>query len=208
MKKAKLIILIGMGFAGLAILVLLVYQQYLSTDARYARDNLEYLTTRMSKITESVEEIDMDGYQIMLWPQIRTLQYLRDYANTWTDSTIGAYQDAVAAGTLDEDVSLETIGPYDTLARLMLEANDDYIQIIYDELQLDATLTAEESLKLSSIYSEDFENELTTYNNKANEALAQLQKQCMITIAFGFSLITVSLVELRKVHRKTTLFSK
>ena len=206
MKKAKLVILIGMGFAGLAILVLLVYQQYLSTDARYARDNLEYLTTRMSKITESVEEIDMDGYQIMLWPQMRTLQYLRDYANTWTDSTIGAYQDAVAAGTLDEDVSLETIGPYDTLARLMLEANDDYIQIIYDELQLDATLTAEESLELSSIYSEDFENELTTYNNKANEALAQLQKQCMITIAFGFSLITVSLFELRKVHRKTTLF--
>lgn len=126
----KIVSWIGIIYA-CCILMLLVYQQYFSADARYASDNLSYVISRTT--TSSATKIQKN---IKLQPMVVKLSILDQIAEYQTAQYLHEFNTVSKnqSWALPEE-------PYDIFARLWLQANDADVQTIYNGIQFMAAVT-------------------------------------------------------------------
>lgn len=115
---------------------------YLCPDARYVKDNLEYVRTRM---VEAGVDCPADAPQPLdgLGVNLYRLHYLTE---SWTTGYLHA-----AASSGNEEVNKEHLqaNPYDTLSRLVLDANSSDVETVYQDIQFCAA-ACEDSFRLNA----------------------------------------------------------
>lgn len=134
-SKLKKAILIAYVFLTLFTSVRYYDLWYGSPDAKYTRDNFGYLISRL----EELNLLDSSDYHIYKWlgyPVV--LQHLIILETKWTDSYL-ATVNFVENQTGKYILSGET-NPYDTLSRLVLHANSENVQKLYECIQYDAVI--------------------------------------------------------------------
>lgn len=116
MKKAIIIITCIML---LAINSTLFYLQYCTVDAKYARDNLNYLTEQLENqgIGKKTE------FSLFSQPCYKNIQDIYQLSWNWNTKYMMLENKELADN------------PSDTIGRLILQANDDNVQEIYTEVQ-------------------------------------------------------------------------
>ena len=123
---------------GVIFTVLLLYQQYFSVDARYMRDNLEFLSEKMSELKViSAEAYKTHGINAVKYPLFYSAYLFNADTRAWTDSYIGSVKKVLEDGYENKD---SEYNPYDTYARLVLQANTDEVQAVYNTFSFIAIL--------------------------------------------------------------------
>ena len=147
---------------------------YLSADARYARDNLEYLSDQMvSKgILSESDRINVRGIHALEYPVSRTVAEICDLSDQWTYGYMKALEKTNANGTKISKTMIDNSTPYNTLAKLTLEANDEDIQTMYDVVQMDAAMLNTDSL--SSVAAAELDHLLESKETDAETASENL----------------------------------
>ncbi|MCD8083857.1 MAG: hypothetical protein LUE86_10205 [Clostridiales bacterium] len=108
-----------------------LYFCYFSADARYARDNLEYMTERMDELGIH-ELVNVREIRALEWPMPITVYKTAELADAWTKG----YLSGIGEENLEKRDG--KLNPYDTLARLILVGNNEDVQVIYENIQFDA----------------------------------------------------------------------
>ena len=150
-KKKRIVkilvkILLGVYTAGCArLLTAFVFLQYRTADARYLRDDLEYLSERMEE-QGIAEKIKTHGIHAINHPIGKTAYELYVLENAWVTGYLSGvlesqYSDAqipelnvTFSGTYDRE---NLSSPYDALSRLALDTYDYDIADIYGLILLD-----------------------------------------------------------------------
>ncbi len=168
---------------------LFLYQQYGSVDARYARDNLEFLSSQLSEAYPSLPLERTHGLYAIRYPEAIAIKHLRTLSNLWVDSYLSALLEFDNVTKLDQ---LKP-SPNDILSRLVLQANDERIQAVYYEIQLNAALTNPDSYELLHSSLLEVQSASQEYIISAQGALDELLSDfslCIILIIF-FSMLSI-----------------
>ncbi len=179
-KEAKIFIKYGLLITYICLLIVATIRYfsiwYGSNDARYVKDNFEYLTQRMDAI-DLIDQQSVKAYPYAGYPMV--LQKLAEFESSWTDSYLASVQ-----GIKEETGKLILTGdtnPYDTLARLKLTANVKKIQTVYTSIQFDAAiLNPDDGMAVL----DEWLDEREQYRSDAYEALDSLLKQYYQTTIF------------------------
>jgi len=197
MKKHKLwLSLLGCVYA-VAILGLIVFQQYFSADALYARDNINFIRQQW-EISEEKHILpasrNVNLVHINAYATVKTAIYIHQY--------IEDVNDTEGIDTLPEE-------PYNTLSRLWLLANDESIQTIYDSLQLYAAITnPEHPDTLLTIMQTNGQSDIVTQLTASTNTLSDLVFQTKVLVSIHLALLIICVQQfgttLYHAHKKTT----
>lgn len=157
---------------------------YFCADARYAKDNFNYLTEQMVKagiIKEQPKTVSR------LYPSVFALSGINRYSAEWTEAYLGGFDKANVVPDPDEDPK----NPYDTLSKLVVSAYDNRAQKIYDFVVVqEAYLNPDAEIdRTESAYSQWNE----TYNGAEAESISALYSiqntfvSRIVIICFSFS---------------------
>lgn len=182
-SRIFLILFVINAFITFVISALFVYQQYFSADARYARDNLEFLTQQIHGYFETIPAQHTHGISAIKYPEAIAVKQIRQYSNLWSDSYISAILEAEHTEVIEELPG----NPFDTLSRMVLTANDTYIQDIYTEVQLNAALTNPDTLELLISSTSNVRLGSETYIKASENAMLRIANElmaCIIIVLF------------------------
>ena len=196
MQKHKLwLSLLGCVYA-IAILGLIVFQQYFSADALYARDNINFIRQQW-EIPEEKNILpasrNVNLAQINAYATVKTVIYIQQYIENVNDTEV--------INTLPEE-------PYNTLSRLWLLANDESIQTIYDSLQFCAAITnPEHPDTLLTVIQTNGQSDIVTQLTVSTNTLSDLVFQTKILVSIHLALFIICVQQfgttLYRVHKNT-----
>ena len=195
-KKSQVIVRLCIGsislLFGILVAVLFIDQQYFSVDARYARDNLHFLVSEMT-------DRDMAEYQktpVIQEPLITTITRLIAYKTIYTSS----WSLEEAQATPDDQYE-------NPLNIMVLDANDDDIQAIYDEFRYTAALM---NLSRHGLLTSDMVDSWHPYIAASNNGYQNLISTCrtvvavmITTLLFGIWNVVIPIIQLRRYHVMT-----
>ena len=104
-----------------------IWPWYMSIDARYLRDNYQYISERYATAFESGKAVNTHGIHMIMYPEPIALACLYMAEQDWTTTYLSYYT--------QEKQYIEN--PQDAFSRLQLQANSPYIQTVYDSIMWD-----------------------------------------------------------------------
>lgn len=175
----KILKFIGLAYYAAAVLFAgyLVYFQYMQSDARYLRDNLEYFSKRKAEAGIG-HEIKTHGLYAIAYPKPLAAYRLYSEENTWIHSYYVERLESADENSTDFKDNTET-SPFDALTRLYLESDDTAMQdyygyLVYDNAQTSiATKVTEEEI-------EQWQTERKAYVEKAQKAWEAMAGRMLI----------------------------
>ncbi len=167
-------------FVGMVLSSLIIYQQYFSTDAKYARDNLHFITSVL--VQEDYKEYAAPP--AITQPEIICLYKLMHYTSFYTMNVLSKKD-----GFTDPDKN--------ALSIMVLQANDTDIQTIYNSFQFSAACV---SMFLDKKLSKDMVKQVTDewkqYDRAANQTLSTMFIQTSLVTIFSFGLLATGISEI------------
>lgn len=142
---------------------------YCSVEARYARDNLAYLSGRLSDIGVMNGKINTNGDDYFHWPYDKSLKKIYELSTEWGDAFIGHV--ALKGGTDREDLN-----PYDTLSRLKYDSAIPEVQSVYKAVMMRAAITNPEKDYSQSLVA-SWLHERKEFDNEAEDSFHTMEKQ-------------------------------
>ncbi len=144
---------------------------YTSVDARYLRDNYQYMTERYAELGIG-EPVNTHGIHALRWPLPASLAGLYQMENEWTKMYIDL-------GMPDNNVN-----PWDTVSRLQLSANSPYVQAVYDSITWDLAFFQDNNLQKKEMQ-QAWVSDRNNYQENAQLALKSLLMQYEATLYLG-----------------------
>jgi hypothetical protein len=127
-------------FLVLSIFFFLYYPLYFSADARYARDNLEYMTGQMEE-KGICGKVKTHGFNALKYPYPITISKLCNISDEWTIGYLKAVDLVRQHPERAGKINIDQYSPYDTLSKLYFNTNDDQIKAAYQLIEYDAAVT-------------------------------------------------------------------
>ncbi len=158
-------------YAAFYLYVLFVFWSpwYTSVEARYARDNLNYLTTKLSEKGVLAEPIKTDGNDFFHWPYDRSVKKLYILSSEWCSAYIQHLDDK---GVLkDSDYN-----PYDALSRLKYDSLIPEVNTVYECIMMETAMTNSEMDYTGGILNA-WEHKQEEVHQKAEKAIATMEEQ-------------------------------
>ena len=174
---AKVIYIIS----AIIIMVVCCIPFYFSTDARYARDNLAYLSKEME--TKGVaSSVDTSGFNAFKYPYPIAISLICNMADSWTVGYLKTIENN-AEITGFYDMSLQT-NPYDTLSRLVYSTTDPDINTAYTLVKYDtAILNPESSITRNTIV--QWNSETSDLLEKEQQAIKNMEFYMILCAGFS-----------------------
>lgn len=177
------------GLFALFFITVTIWSTYLSPDARYARDNLEYLSSTASEMDLGISSCETHGLHSLLYPLPYTVSQICTLSDNWTNGYIQALKSIKADPDRYSSLLIETYSPYDTLSRLVLTANSTDVQAAYDEVQLCAGITSVET-QIDGLYINSLNSSATEKQTLATQGIYSL----WVTMLVGCCLSLLSVI--------------
>ncbi len=153
---------------------------YCSVEARYARDNLAYISGRLADTGVVNERIETGGNDFFHWSYDRSLKKIFELSSQWGDAFIEYAAIKDGTGRMD-------LNPYDTLSRLKYDSLTPEVQAVYKAVMMRAAITnpdKEYTLDLLSLWM----NERKSFDEEATEAFNKMEKQkilCSVVVVIA-----------------------
>lgn len=183
--------------AGLLIGYLIIWQQYLSADAKYAKDNYEYTISRIK------EEYDINtkrSISVKYLPGDIVVGYLYGDLKKLSEIYLALSLDDSSTQIPESSYTpLDVFDPYDILSRLILQANDDDINTVYESLRFYAAVINTNKTEFAgTAVMGELLSEFDKYDSLATEAIIRLKNRNIAMLTAALTLILVGSVEIFK----------
>ncbi len=189
--KIRNIINICAIICGLIILILLIYQQYFAADALYARDNLYYIKKQyqLTEDTAPKTYIDMPLYRT-LEDLDKIVQY-NVFATLVLQSYITQDRAEMDQQKLEVEVqdAISEIDIYNILSHMVLIANDDDIQTIYNTYQFLAASINSESFVMIKSNIDSWSEQYSQMEEQSKQALDIIKTDTYIMLFISLVMI-------------------
>lgn len=189
--KTEMFYSIGLMILGI---IVFLWIEYLCPDARYVRDNLNYVLQRMEEAG-----VVHPPFPSLWTPLPVNMNHLLSVTESWTSGYLQA-----AAEYEDLNAILLAQNPYDTLSRLFLYGNMSDVQALYNNIAYCSAICSPDMLLTSDILTQWSQNKTTYYAAlQGCAAQAKLMGVLLLWIVFWFAIAIQIMIKRHRVVSKS-----